>query len=126
MKKLIYNTEHGKLTVNSNGSIVIEFQNLYMQLNIAQFAEFVQFVNVHFRQLAGKIGDNPKDSFYHTVLRNMDDEVVDEFRKLINAPVFSPDDKYDLFDSFKEMKTKKQEIFSGKTVRLDATAICLN
>jgi hypothetical protein len=130
MKKLVYNTIHGQLTVNSSGNVVLEFQNLYMQLNIIQFAEFVSFVNVNIRQLAGKAGEKPEDSFYHTILRNMNAEFAEEFRKLVNAPVFSPDDKYDVFDYLKEMKTKQHGIFTakitGKTVKLDAAAICLN
>lgn len=130
MKKLVYNTTHGQLTVNSNGNVVLEFQNLYMQLSIRQFAEFVNFVNVNIRQLAGKASEKPEDSFYHTVLRNMNTGFAEEFRKLVNAPVFSPDDKYDVFDYLKEMKTKQSGIFTseitGETVKLDTAAICLN
>lgn len=130
MKKLVYNTTHGQLTVNSNGNVVLEFQNLYMQLSVSQFAEFVNFVNVNIRQLAGKAAEKPEDSFYHTVLRNMNAGFAEEFRKLVNAPVFSPDDKYDVFDYLKEMKTKQSGIFTseitGETVKLDTDAICLN
>ncbi len=130
MKKLVYNTTHGQLTVNSNGNVVLEFQNLYMQLSISQFAEFVNFVNINIRQLAGKAVEKPEDSFYHTVLRNMNTGFSEEFRKLVNAPVFSPDDKYDVFDYLKEMKTKQSGIFTseitGERVKLDTDAICLN
>ncbi|HNQ67139.1 MAG TPA: hypothetical protein PKN32_02080 [Bacteroidales bacterium] len=130
MKKLVYNTLHGQLTINSNDSVILEFQNLYMQLNLEQFYEFVSFVNQNIKQLAGSIAEKPKDSFYHIVLRNMNIEMVEEFQKLINVPVFSPDGKYDVFDYLKQMKNKQTGIFTDKVssenVKLDTEAICLN
>jgi uncharacterized protein (DUF4213/DUF364 family) len=130
VKKLVYNTPHGQLTVNSNGNVVLEFQNLYMQLSSVQFSVFVSFVNANIHQLAGNISLRSEESFYHTVLRNMDIGLVAEFHKLVNAPVFSPDDKFDVFDYLKEMKLKQTGIFtsqvSGKTAKIDTEAICLN
>jgi len=130
MKKLVYNTPNGQLTVNSDGSVVLEFQKVYMQLNTNQFSDFVNFVNQNIRQLAGTVFEKPEDSFYHTLLRNMSDVMSEEFLKLVNAPVFSPDEKYDVFDYLKEMKSKQTGVFtsnvSGTVVKIDTEAICLN
>ncbi|MDD3740394.1 MAG: hypothetical protein PHH30_04065 [Bacteroidales bacterium] len=130
MKKLVYNTAHGQLTISKNDSVVLEFQNLYMVLNLEKFFEFVEFVNQNIDQLSGTIIEKPKDSFYHIVLRNMDEDLAEEFKKLINVPVFSPDSKYDVFDYLKEMKNNQTGIFtdkvSGGVVKLDSEAICLN
>lgn len=105
MKKLVYNTPNGQLTVNPDESVVLEFQNLYMQLSNEQFSEFVVFVNANMHKLSGNNKEQTKDSFYHTVLRNMKVELTSEFLKLINVPVFSIDNKYDIFDSLKELKS---------------------
>ena len=130
MKKLVYNTIHGQLTISNDDSVVLEFQNLYMQLNLEQFFEFVKFVNQNIDQLSYAVVENPKDSFYHIALRNMDTGITEEFKKLINVPVFSPDSKFDVFDYLKQMKNKQTGIFtdkvSGKAVKLDTEAICLN
>ncbi|MDD3861108.1 MAG: hypothetical protein PHW83_13015, partial [Bacteroidales bacterium] len=114
MKKLVYNTAHGQLTISKNDSVVLEFQNLYMVLNLEKFFEFVEFVNQNIDQLSGTIIEKPKDSFYHIVLRNMDEDLAEEFKKLINVPVFSPDSKYDVFDYLKEMKNNQTGIFTDK------------
>ncbi|MDD3685377.1 MAG: hypothetical protein PHE56_01295 [Bacteroidales bacterium] len=130
MKKLIYNTPNGQLTVNADGSVILEFQNLYMQLNNDQFSDFVGFVNANKHKLAGNVKEQAYDSFYHTVLRNMKIELAGEFLKLVNAPVFSPDDKYDIFDSLKELKSDPKAIFSrndsDKSAFINAKAICPN
>lgn len=130
MKKLVYNTIHGQLTISNDDNVVLEFQNLYMQLNLGQFFEFVKFVNQNIDHLSGTVIEKPKDSFYHIVLRNMDIGIAEEFQKLINVPIFSPDSKYDVFDYLKQMKNNQIGIFtdkvSGAVAKLDTEAICLN
>ncbi len=130
MKKLVYNTAHGQLVISSDDCVILEFQNLYMQLNMEQFYEFVDFVNHNIEGLVGTITENSKDSFYHIILRNMSKDMTEEFMKLINVPVFSPDSKYDVFDYLKEMKNKQTGIFTdkvtGHSAELDTESICLN
>jgi hypothetical protein len=89
----------------------------------------VGFVNSNMHKLAGNVKEQAFDSFYHTVLRNMKVELAGEFLKLVNAPVFSPDDKYDIFDSLKELKSDPKMIFSkneNKSSFVNAKAICPN
>jgi len=130
MKKIVYNTAHGQLVINGNDYVILEFQNLYMQLSLDKFYEFVEFVNQNINHLKASSCENPDDSFYHIILRNMDKRISEEFKKLINVPVFSPDEKYDVFDYLKQMKNKQTGIFtdkvSGQNVKLDTEAICLN
>lgn len=105
MKKLVYKTPNGQLTVNSDESVVLEFQNLFMQLSNERFVDFVDFVNTNISKLIGNEKEEAHESFSHSVLRNMNIELASEFLKLVNAPVFSIDDKFDIFDSLKELKS---------------------
>lgn len=129
MKKLVYNTPHGNLTVKSNGEVILRFENVYMQLNSKQFNEFVQFFNSNIQIAAGNNIDED-DSFYHKLIKNMKKEYIDEFKKLINVPIYSPDDDFDIFDYLKMMKSKQIGIVSkdanANLVKLDADSICLN
>ncbi|MBN2779398.1 MAG: hypothetical protein JXR36_17335 [Bacteroidales bacterium] len=130
MKKLVYNTPHGQLSVNSKGEVTLRFEHLYMQLNSDQFFEFVTFFNKNINIVSVSVKSDSEDSFYHKVLRNMKKEYVDEFKKLINVPIYSPDDQFDIFDYLKLMKTKQIGILSKNIntnlVKLDAKSICPN
>lgn len=130
MRNLVYNTAHGQMTVNAAGFVILEFQNLYLQLSLEQFDKFVKFVNKNIHQLSGSVADKPGDSFYHIVLKNMKAEMIEEFSKLVNAPVFSPDDKFDIFDYLKEMKTKQpillKSLVGSEAAAIDNSVICLN
>jgi hypothetical protein len=130
MKKLVYNTPHGQLSVNSKGEVTLRFEHLYMQLNSDQFFEFVTFFNKNINIVSVSNNSGNDDSFYHKVLRNMKKEYIAEFKKLINVPIYSPDDQFDIFDYLKLMKTKQIGVLSKniKTnlVKLDAKSICPN
>jgi len=130
MKKLVYNTPHGQLTVKSNGEVTLRFENVYMQINTQQFAEFVRFFNSNIHIAAGTEDIEPDDSFYQKLLKNMKREYISEFKKLINVPIYSPDEDYDIFDYLKMMKSKQIGVLSNETrtnlVKLDADSICLN
>lgn len=130
MKKLVYNTPHGQLTVGSNGEITLEFENLYMQLNPSQFNEFVSYFNQNINVAFSKSIDNSKSSFYSEIIKNMKKDLVSEFKKLINVPIFSPDDNFDIFDYLKKMKNKQIGVFtkdvSKNMMKVDAESICLN
>ena len=130
MKKLVYNTPHGQLSVRQNGEVTLRFENLYMQLNIKQFSEFIHFFNSNIHIAVIDNGDDQEDSFYHKVIKNMKKEHIDEFQKLINAPIYSPDDEFDIFDYLKMMKSKQIGVLSKEVntnlVKIDADSICLN
>ncbi len=130
MKKLIYNTPHGQLTVSSNGEITLEFENLYMQLNPSQFNEFVSYSNQIINVAFNKSIDNSKPSFYSEVTKNLREDLISEFKKLINVPIFSPDDNFDNFDYLKKMKNKEIDVFtedvSQDIMKVDTASICLN
>ncbi|MDD4148757.1 MAG: hypothetical protein PHE33_01890 [Bacteroidales bacterium] len=130
MKKLVYNTPHGQLSVRSNGEITLRFESLFMQLSSEQFTEFVNFINTNINIIAGDSQGEDDNSFYHKVLRNMRKEYMSEFKKLINVPIYSLDYELDVFDSLKLMKTKQIGTVSNNIntslVKIDADAICLN
>jgi hypothetical protein len=130
MKKLVYNTPHGQLTVRKNGEVTLRFENLYMQLNAKNFSEFVQFFNSNIHIAAGSPEEDSSDSFYHKVLKNMKKEYVSEFKKLINVPIYSPEDDFDIFDYLKMMKNKQIGVLSKEVetnlVKIDSDSICLN
>ncbi len=130
MKKLVYNTPHGQLTVRKNGEVTLRFENLYMQVSVKQFSEFVQFFNSNIQIAVGSTGGDHEESFYNKLIKNMKKEHIDEFQKLINAPIYSPDDEFDIFDYLKMMKCKQIGILSKEIntnlVKIDSDSICLN
>ncbi len=130
MKKLVYNTPHGQLTVRKNGEIILRFEHIYMQLSIKQFTEFVSFFNSNIQIIAGNNEDEREDTFYHKLIKNMKKEYRNEFQKLINAPIYSPDDEFDIFDYLKMMKNKQIGVLSknvdSNLVKIDSDSICLN
>jgi len=130
MKKLVYNTPHGQLSVRSNGEITLRFESLFMQLSNEQFTEFVNFINTNINIIADDSQEENDDSFYHKVLRNMKKEYMAEFKKLINVPIYFLDYELDVFDSLKLMKSKQIGTVSNNIntslVKIDADTICLN
>jgi hypothetical protein len=104
MKKLVYNTPHGSLTYRSNGNVVLEFESVFMQLNITEFNKFVDYINTTLKHKVKATHTALDDNFYQILLYNIKPELMDEFLKLINSPLYSPDTNYDIFDSLSMMK----------------------
>ncbi|MDD2634393.1 MAG: hypothetical protein PHW82_02720 [Bacteroidales bacterium] len=130
MKTLVYNTPHGQLLVSGNGEVTLRFESLYMQLSSEDFMEFVNFVNSNISIIAGKTHNHNENSFYHKILQNMKKEYIEEFTKLINVPIYSPDYGLDIFDSIKLMKSKQIGIITNhkhtNLVKIDPDTICHN
>lgn len=130
MKKLVYKTLHGQLTVRKNEEIILRFEHLYMQLSIKKFTEFVQYFNSNIQIFSESTRADQEESFYHKLMKNMKKELLDEFQKLINAPIYSPDDEFDIFDYLKIMKNKQIGVLSKNVdtnlVKIDSDSICLN
>ncbi len=130
MKKLVYNTPHGQLSVTKNGIVTLRFEHLYMQISVKQFTEFVQFINSTLPIIGYNNNNEDKTSFYYKLIKNMKKDYLNEFKKLINAPIYSPDDNYDIFDYLKLMKSKQigvlRKNIKPNLVKIDKNSICLN
>ena len=135
MKNLVYNTPHGKLTAKTGGSVILEFENLLMQLDTNQFNEFRDFINKHIELSKVKNStisnaELKSEKFYSMVISNMRNEYIEEFVKLINAPIYDPDGNFDIFNQLITMKTKRNELFERdliqNVVKVRVENICCN
>lgn len=129
MKRLIYNTANGYLKISSNGNIELGFNNKAFNFNISQFIRFVKYFNENASTVLS--GSNKKgissqilNDHCLNLLNDLDADQIEEFRRLINVPIYFPDD--DVLEQIKN--TRKQLLFfsNNNEIEINFDTIGLN